>query len=581
MKSSLRTQLIAFFGILIIVVSVAISFIGYNRAHEAMNSLQIELLNEKLSGDIEAANIYLEHFFGDLTFENDVLLDENGRPISGRHEMVDAILNDLGNVATVFINRGHDFERITTNIKTEDGQRAIGTFLGKDSPAFADVSQGNRYIGEANILGKSYLTAYDPILDNNKQIIGILFLGVSQEEVNNSISEHTSAIKYLFITIALVAVIIALAFTYIIGQKITRPIIILVGIINRLAEYDFSFDEKSDAIKFMKRKDEIGVITRALANMQRNVIDFITNTSKSAEQVASSSQEFSATAQQSAAATEEVSRAIEEIAKGAGQQAADAEKGSVKAHELGDIVEKNQQYMQELNRSSEQVVQLKDEGSKIVQILLDKTSETNKAAEEIFVAVQDTNNSSGKINIASQAIQSIADQTNLLALNAAIEAARAGEAGQGFAVVADEIRKLAEQSTESAKEIESIVQELQTKSTNTIETMKNVREIVQEQVDAVKETEIRFSGIAEALEITKQIIEKLNVSGLEIEDKKNQILSLLENFSAIAEENAASTEEVSASTEELNASIAMISDASETLSSLAQQLKDEISKFKV
>ncbi|NLP45171.1 MAG: methyl-accepting chemotaxis protein, partial [Peptococcaceae bacterium] len=80
---------------------------------------------------------------------------------------------------------------------------------------------------------------------------------------------------------------------------------------------------------------------------------------------------------------------------------------------------------------------------------------------------------------------------------------------------------------------------------------------------------------------TKQIIEKLNVSGIEIEDKKNQILSLLENFSAIAQENAASTEEVSASTEELNASIAMISDASENLSALAQQLREEISKFKV
>lgn len=578
---SLRTQLIVLFGLLIVVMSLFLSFAGYSRAQEAMRSLQTELLLEKLEGDMAAANVYLDQFYGKLKLENGVLIDAEGKPIAGQVAMVDAILDDLGNVATIFINRGDDFERITTNVRTESGERAVGTFLGKDSAAFADVSQGKRYVGEAKILGNSYFTAYDPILDANGQVIGILFIGVSQEEANILINQHAAEIRTIFLAIALIVVVLALGFTFLIGQKITKPIIALVGIINRLAEYDFRFDEKSEAIKFMNRKDEIGIITKALANMQRNVIAFITNTAKSAEQVAATSQEFSATAQQSSAATEEVSRAVEEIAKGAGQQAADTEKGSVKAYELGEIVEKNQQYMQELNRSSEQVIQLKDEGSRIVQILLDKTSETNTAAEEIFEAIKDTNNSTGKINIASHAIQNIADQTNLLALNAAIEAARAGEAGQGFAVVADEIRKLAEQSTESAKEIESIVQELQSKSTNTIKTMETVRAIVQEQVDAVKETESRFNGIAEAVETTKQIIEKLNVSGIEIEDKKNQILSLLENFSAIAQENAASTEEVSASTEELNASIAMISDASENLSALAQQLREEISKFKV
>jgi len=578
---SLRIQLIVIFGLLVVVTAFGVSFISFSRAQEGMKTLQTELLLQKLRGDIEAANVYLERYYGEIRLENGELVGENGRSIAGHVEMVDEILKDLGNVATIFLKRGDDFERITTNVLDEAGERAIGTFLGKDSAAYADVSQGKRYIGEAMILGHPYLTAYDPIIDRNGQVIGILFIGVSQEEANIIINQLAAEIKYLFQIIALAAMAIALGVTFAVGQKITKPIIALVGVINRLAEYDFRFDEKSETIKFRKRKDEIGIIAKALANMQQNVVALIANTAKSAEHVADSAQEFKATAQQSAAATEEVSRAIEEVAKGASEQASDAEKGSIRAHELGEIVEQNQQHMQELNRSLEQVIQLKDDGSEIVQTLLAKTAETSKAAEEIFEVVKDTNDSAGKINIASQAIQGIADQTNLLALNAAIEAARAGEAGRGFAVVADEIRKLAEQSTNSAREIELIVKELQNKSTNTINTVENVRKIVLEQEKAVKDTEEKFNGIAEAIENTVEVIERLNVSGKEIQDKKNQILGLLENFSAIAQENAASAEEVSATTEELNASISMISDASEDLSALAQQLKDEINRFKV
>ena len=111
--------------------------------------------------------------------------------------------------------------------------------------------------------------------------------------------------------------------------------------------------------------------------------------------------------------------------------------------------------------------------------------------------------------------------------------------------------------------------------------MQNVKAITAEQATAVNETSEIFNGIAVAIEQTKEAIEKLNISGKEIDSKKIEILAVLENLSAIAQENAASTEEVSASTEELAASTQHISGASENLARRANELQIEISKFKV
>ncbi|KUO49739.1 MAG: hypothetical protein APF76_00385 [Desulfitibacter sp. BRH_c19] len=420
------------------------------------------------------------------------------------------------------------------------------------------------------------VTIYEVVspLEIGGEIIGISVIGFSMEEVYSTVNNN------LLMIIALGALFFIVLGTILfsVSNYVVRTVNTVKDNLNLMASGDFT---KEVSNELLNKKDEFGEISNALKDMQYSLRSLVGNVVNSSEQVASASEELSATTEQSSAATEEVSKTIDEIAKGAGEQATDTEMGSGKANELGEIVENNQKFMQELNQSSEKVVQLKNEGIKIVDVLQQKTSESNNAAGKIFASIKETNDSAAKINVASQAIQSIADQTNLLALNAAIEAARAGEAGKGFAVVADEIRKLAEQSTESAKEIESVVQELQGKSNNAIITMESVRSIVDEQEKAATETGEKFSGIAEAIETTKRVIEKLNVSGTEIKNKKNEILGVLDNLSAIAEENAASTEEVSASAEELHAAITRISGASESLSGLAQELQLEVTKFKV
>lgn len=574
---SIKTKLILYFCCLIVLIAVAISSLGYYRASEGMKNLEERLLNEKLDGDIGAAKMYLENYFGNITYQNGDLLDKDGKKIEGRFEIVDAIMEDLGDVATIFVKNNDDFLRVITNVMTEDGSRAVGTFLGKDSAAYSSVIDGNRYVGEADILGKSYITAYDPLLAKNGDIIGILFVGVSKDEAAILIKDALANIRNVFTGIMLVAILLATIVTFIIGKKITDPIIISVNHAKKIADLDISHNIPQ---KIINQDDEIGSLARSLEGITKSLRKFIVTIADASQQMASSSQQLTATSQQTSIAAEEVARTIEEIAKGASDQARDTEQGAGRVGEIGELIEKELHYIKELNISTDEVTRLKDEGFEVLEDLVEKTEVNTKASEEINKAIISTNNSAEKINSASQMIKNIAEQTNLLALNAAIEAARAGDAGRGFAVVAEEIRKLAEQSSSFTEEIALIIKDLTGKTENAVQRMKEVSKLSALQSESVGITKEKFQGIATSIENTKKAIELLNTSGQAMDEKKGEIIDVIQSLSAIAEENAAGTQEASASVEEQAASMEEVAGSSEMLAKLAEELQESIAKFK-
>ncbi|MCC5910389.1 MAG: methyl-accepting chemotaxis protein [Clostridiaceae bacterium] len=392
--------------------------------------------------------------------------------------------------------------------------------------------------------------------------------------------EALSAIPVLARNIMLVTVIIfvlSILSCYLIGGSITKPIILTAKHAERIADLNITEDISK---VLLERKDEIGSLSMAFQNITENLRDFIKQVVDTSQQVASSSEELTATSQQSATAADEVAKTIEEIARGANDQAQDTSKGAIHINELGGLIEKNQKYVRDLNTSTDEVSKLKDEGLDILKDLVEKTNGNNKSSKEIHEIIVNTNESAGKIQGASQMIKSIAEQTNLLALNAAIEAARAGEAGRGFAVVAEEIRKLAEQSNQFTEEIATIIQDLTDKTEHAVSTMERVGEVVASQTESVKKTNVKFEGIHNAIEKMKEVIVSINLSGKDMENKKDEIITILESLSAISQENAAGTEEASASVEEQTASMEEIADASESLARLAEDMQESISKFK-
>ncbi len=552
------------------------------QSNKVMNSVVDSQFNERLSGSVRMLELYIKEQFGDLSLTDEgALVDAEGVVIDSRFDYIDALSEGLGVKATIFSKQDASYTRVLTSITDDKGKRAVGTVLDPEGKAYQELNNGNQYIGQAEILGKSYVTIYKPILSKNNEVIGVYFVGVPNQNITSIIrAGFESMIKVALLGLLVILVVASFA-SYFLGGYIVNPIIAITKVMKNLGQLDFRFDPQDRAIKFIKRKDEIGIMIRSVKEMRDSVADFIHKTISSAEQLATTSDQLSATSQQSSRSAEEVAQTINEIARGASDQAESTSQGADKLMVLGHIIEEDKENIRYLGEASLSVTTSILEGLEIVKDLEINTKANGDAAGIVYDSILKTNESSSKISAASSIIASIAGQTNLLALNAAIEAARAGEQGKGFAVVADEIRKLAEQSTQSTKNIDLMVTQLMDDSKRAVQKMQEAGQIVKNQEISVDHTRDKFKDITHAMEKVGQMVKLIEKSSHIMDEQKQQVNDVIQTLSAVAEENAASTEQASAAIDEQSASIDEISSASENLSELAMSLRRLIEGFKV
>lgn len=327
--------------------------------------------------------------------------------------------------------------------------------------------------------------------------------------------------------------------------------------------------------------DEFGLLAGEINSMSHCLKDLVKQAGRSAGVIASAAEQLVASMNQSSQASNQVANSIAEVAQGAEAQL-DA------MNKVSQIIEKMVTGIQEVATNANSIADVAQEaalsarnGEISIDKVMNQMSNIEQSVDGLEHNVSKLSERSREIGQIVAAISNIAGQTNLLALNAAIEAARAGDQGKGFAVVAEEVRRLAEQSQNAAKQIASIIEEIQSDTMEAVVSMasgiKEVKlgmEIVEESGEEFKE----IAGLVAALAGQTQVI---SMSSQQLVTSSQQISSTVKEVDSLSKVAASEAESVSAATQEQSAAMEEIVTSAQALLEVAEQLKKDVLRFKV
>lgn len=403
----------------------------------------------------------------------------------------------------------------------------------------------------------------------------ILVVSADNDELMSTV--HRVTLTGTCCTVVMVIVASIIGFLFI--SKIVKPITEVTKVVGRLAHMDFT--EIDGQEKLVARADETGQMSRAVVELRGQLVKMVHEFRERSDQLFEASDILSTNASETAITVEQVEKAVSEISEGASSQAEETQKATENVILMGSMVEETTRQVGELTDNANIMKKSSDEAFATLQELERINSGAREAIDVIYEQTNTTNESAMKIREATALITSIAEETNLLSLNATIEAARAGEQGRGFAVVASQIQKLAEQSNDSARQIEDIIDSLIRESQRSVETMEDVKKIMENQNESVGRTNESFTQVRDGIILSLDGVDQIADKTRRLDEARVNVVDVVQNLTAIAEENAASTEETSASVTEVTTIVGSISENASKLREIAEHLDRSMSIFKI
>lgn len=499
--------------------------------------------------------------------DGDYYLDENDDLMKGDYNItqnesgIDALTEGMNSDITIFFG---DTRRATSLKDIATGNRIIGT------QASAQVSEtvlkGQEYSAtDLMVNGKNYYAYYIPLKNPDGSIVGMVFAGEPSAGIDQFITS-----KIILVTGAvMVVLLIAIAVVVLVSISIVKAVKKAQEAIDNLAKGNLAYTVDS---VILNRKDEIGDMGRGVKECIVSLRDIVCGIQEHSRDVLASGDKLESVAARSSQNAAEIAHAVDDISQGAVSQAEEIEDANTKINDMGQIIEQIVESIANLNEISAGMQDNGMQASQIIGELSKSNDRTVDAIQSVARTVEATDESVKKISEAVEMITSVAEQTNLLSLNASIEAARAGEAGKGFAVVASEIQKLSEESNSSAQRITTIIMGLAEDSRNSMAMMTEVKKILQEQQEKLDVTKQQFEQVTSGILTSRENTVSVNNQAKGCDESRESVVGIIQNLSAISQENAASSEETTSTMQELNETMKQLAESSKELKQLAVSL---------
>lgn len=558
-----------------IIVLLLIAIITTQSIRELNNRMSVDLEQElKSVGLLTAMNL-------DRNDVKDLLTEkgETNAKFKKIQKQLDKIQEEQGIMSWSYIWDVKDADGVnpigyTSNLNEVYEAGEIFTDLADEHVKTAKLAIKNNSTAVTDIFEDPYgswRTVFTPINDDNGKLIALLGIDYSADYINTIIK--TSVIKQ--IVIAVIGILLLLVLLYIIIDRLLKPLKKVVNAANQVANGQLI------NVDLEITKDEIGNLSKSIQTMVSNLQHIILNIRNTSDNVSSAANQLTINAA-------ETYNSSTIIAQDMGQITQNAEASMVMTEETAAAMEETatgiQQIADSANTAAESSIsasQASERGNHVVQQVIAQMELINDSVEQIGTTINGLHINTKKISDIVNLITAIADQTNLLALNAAIEAARAGEHGKGFAVVADEVRRLAEQSSQSATEIYNLISTIQADSNASITVMEKGKEDVKAGMEFTNEVGEIFKEILTSSEEVASQIREISAASQQISASSEEVAASVNNIKQSAEQSSEFSANVSSATQEQLTTMQEVKEASSSLGKTAEELQVLVAKFKL